>query len=269
MAGNNSQEKTRLEKENESLRQEIQTLVDKLNSLEGKKPTDPSAPVFLEKKPVINEVKKPPTTLTVQANTTVEDGSSDKGQPKEGKNKGKEGKKEGKSSAAAGGDRAVDISRLDFRVGKIITAQKHPDADGLYVEQVDLGEGKNRTVVSGLVRFVPLEEMEDRMALLLCNLKPAKMRGVVSEAMVMCASTPEKVEILLPPEGAVPGDRVVCEGFPGEPDAQLNPKKKIFEEVAPDLRTNHDGVFVYKGVPIIISGKGPFKAPSLKNVQVK
>lgn len=57
--------------------------------------------------------------------------------------------------------------------------------------------------------------MQNRMAVLLCNLKPAKMRGVLSQAMVMCASSPEKVEILDPPSGAVPGDRVSCQGFPG------------------------------------------------------
>ena len=53
------------------------------------------------------------------------------------------------------------------------------------------------------------------MVVLLCNLKPAKMRGVVSQAMVMCASSPEKVEILDPPAGVSPGDRVLCQAFPG------------------------------------------------------
>ena len=42
-----------------------------------------------------------------------------------------------------------------------------------------------------------------------------RMRGVLSEAMVMCASTPEKVEILDPPTGSVPGDRVIVEGYTG------------------------------------------------------
>lgn len=57
--------------------------------------------------------------------------------------------------------------------------------------------------------------MQNRMAILMCNLKPAKMRGVVSQAMVMCASSPDKVEILDPPSGAVPGDRITFQGFPG------------------------------------------------------
>lgn len=53
----------------------------------------------------------------------------------------------------------LDVSRVDFRVGKIVQVEKHPDADSLYVEQVDVGEGKNRTVVSGLVKHVTLDQV--------------------------------------------------------------------------------------------------------------
>lgn len=59
-------------------------------------------------------------------------------------------------------------------------------------------------------------QMQNRMVVLLCNLKPAKMRGVLSQAMVMCASSPEKVEILAPPNGSVPGDRITFDAFPGK-----------------------------------------------------
>ena len=47
--------------------------------------------------------------------------------------------------------------------------------------KVDVGEEKPRTVISGLVRFIPEAEMQDRMAVILCNLKPSKMRGILSE----------------------------------------------------------------------------------------
>ncbi|MXQ81595.1 hypothetical protein E5288_WYG012026 [Bos mutus] len=149
-------------------------------------------------------------------------------------------KKEKKQQPVAGSadSKPVDVSRLDLRIGCIITARKHPDADSLYVEEVDVGETAPRTVVSGLVNHVPLEQMQNRMVVLLCNLKPAKMRGVVSQAMVMCASSPEKVEILAPPNGSVPGDRITFDAFPGEPDKELNPKKKIWEQIQPDLYTN-------------------------------
>lgn len=163
----------------------------------------------------------------------------------------------------------IDVGRLDMRVGKIIEVGRHPDADSLYLEKIDCGEAQPRTVVSGLVKFVPLEEMQNRMVVVLCNLKPAKMRGVMSEAMVMCASTPEKVEVLSPPAGAVPGDLVHCEGYQRQPDAQLNPKKKIFETCAPDLMTNGEFIACYKGAALHVPGKGNIVAQTLKNVNVK
>jgi len=190
---------------------------------------------------------------------------------KEGKKKEKApGKSGGGGDAAAEGP--VDISRLDFRVGKIVQVDQHPDADGLYVEKIDLGEGQPRTVrtiVSGLVKHVPIDQMRNRMVIVLCNLKPSKLRGIVSEGMVMCASTPEKVEVLLPPPGCVPGDLVDFEGFVRHPDSGLNPKKKIWETVAPDLTTDANLTATYKGIAFQVKGKGKVKSESLANVQVK
>ena len=152
---------------------------------------------------------------------------------------------------------------------RIISVKKHPDADTLYVEEIELGEERPRTVCSGLVQNIPIDQMENRMVLLLCNLKHAKMRGVVSEAMVMCACAPQKTEILDPPEGAVPGDKIIVEGFIGTPDDVLNPKKKIFEQVQPDLLTDGNGVACYKGIPLEIPGKGVFKSQTLVNSIIK
>ncbi|XP_067627757.1 aminoacyl tRNA synthase complex-interacting multifunctional protein 1 [Eurosta solidaginis] len=163
----------------------------------------------------------------------------------------------------------VDVGRLDMRVGKIIEVDRHPDADSLYLEKIDCGEAQPRTVVSGLVKYVPLEQMRNRLVVVLCNLKPAKMRGVTSEAMVMCASSPDKVEVLSPPAGAAPGDLVHCEGYTRQPDAQLNPKKKVFETCAPDLKTNEELIACYKGAALHVPGKGNIVAHTLKNVNVK
>ena len=64
---------------------------------------------------------------------------------------GKKAKGGGGGAGSGGGLTAeeppVDVRRLDFRVGRILTVKKHPDADSLYVEEVDVGEGKARTVV--------------------------------------------------------------------------------------------------------------------------
>ena len=107
-----------------------------------------------------------------------------------------------------------------------------------------------------------------QQAILMCNLKPSKMRGIMSEAMVMCASTPEKVEILTPPEDSAPGDLVHVDGFERKPDAQLNPKKKIFEACAPDLKVNSAKVATYKGVPWTVKGK-QCHSTTLVDVEIK
>ncbi|TIB88014.1 nucleic acid-binding protein [Wallemia mellicola] len=132
-------------------------------------------------------------------------------------------------------------SMIDLRVGKIVKVEKHPDADSLYVEQIDLGT-ETRTVVSGLVKYVPIEEMQDKMVVAICNLKPASMRGIKSFAMVLCATSSDGkdggVEFVNPPEGSAPGDRIFFEGYEDtKPEEQLNPKKKVFETIQPGFRT--------------------------------
>ena len=68
-----------------------------------------------------------------------------------------------------------------------------------------------------LAEFEKFLQMQNRPVVVMCNLKPAKMRGVESQGMVMCASTPDKVELMTPPSDAKPGERVTCEQFPGAP----------------------------------------------------
>lgn len=77
------------------------------------------------------------------------------------------------------------------------------------------------------------------------------------------------MEILLPPNGAVPGDLVEAAGYARRPDSVLNPKKKIWETVAPDLKTDGGKVATFKGAVLSIPNKGPITAPTLANVQIK
>ncbi|KAI2652735.1 Tyrosine--tRNA ligase, cytoplasmic [Labeo rohita] len=141
-------------------------------------------------------------------------------------------------------------SRLDIRVGKVVSVEKHPDADSLYLEKIDVGEEQPRTVVSGLVAYISQEQLQDRLVVLLCNLKPQKMRGIESQAMLLCASIegePRKVEPLDPPEGSAPGDRVFVEGYEsGKPDDELKPKKKVFEKLQVDLKISDQCVAQWK-----------------------
>jgi len=163
----------------------------------------------------------------------------------------------------------VCVSQLDIRVGTIVKCEKHPNADSLYVEEIDLGEEKPRQIVSGLVKFIPLERMQGARVLVLCNVKPGNMRDVMSCGMVLCASNEEhtQVDFVVPPEGVPNGEKVQFEGVEGEPEPVLNPKKKQFDKIAPDLKTDADGVPGYKGNPFKTS-KGTCKA-SIGNAFVK
>ena len=98
------------------------------------------------------------------------------------------------------------------------------------------------------------------------------MRGVLSEAMVMCASTGDAIdttEFIDPPPGCIAGERVTFDGYPYKPEKQLNPKKKILEKVLAELRTDGEGVANYKGAPFRIGDKGICRAKSLRNTIVK
>ena len=163
------------------------------------------------------------------------------------------------------------MSKLDIRVGLILSAERHPDAEKLYVEKVDVGEGAPRTVVSGLADFMPLDALVNRRAVLLCNLKPAKMRGIESQAMVLAASDASHatVELLSPPAECAVGERVVFDGHPGEPLApNVIAKKKVWEAVQPHLSTSDDKVALYKDLPFS-TAHGPCTVATLKGGTIK
>jgi len=69
--------------------------------------------------------------------------------------------------------------------------------------------------------------------------------------MVLCACTDDKVVFVDPPADATVGERVMCDGFEGEPATENQiVKKKILDKVFPDLKTDNNGVATYKGVPL-------------------
>eukprot|EP01023_Acetabularia_acetabulum_P008973 TRINITY_DN13950_c1_g1_i3.p1 TRINITY_DN13950_c1_g1~~TRINITY_DN13950_c1_g1_i3.p1 ORF type:complete len:427 (-),score=87.54 TRINITY_DN13950_c1_g1_i3:1179-2396(-) len=162
------------------------------------------------------------------------------------------------------------VDQLDIRVGKILEVEKHPNADALFVEQIDLGEGKPRQIISGLVKFISKEEMLNRFVLVITNLKPAKMRDLMSNGMVLCASNEEHTEVVpvVVPEGVAPGEKISVEGYANEPDKEINnAKKKTLDKIFPDLKTSADGKAQYKGVDLMTS-KGPVTS-SLPNAWIK
>lgn len=100
-----------------------------------------------------------------------------------------------------------DFEKLDIVIGKIVKAEKHPDADKLYVIDVDIGDEK-RTIVSGLRDHYKLTELEGRSIAFLKNLESAKFRGVESNGMLLAACSDDNQHvILLKPEGWV-GEKI-------------------------------------------------------------
>lgn len=215
--------------------------------LETKKKEKPSK---LAEKDVVPTSTPAATDSAVAKKAGRSEGKPPKTKEKQGVAAEKDGKKtaadNGKATAAGSEDAGPPIpSMIDLRVGHIIEVKKHPDADSLYVEQIDFGEETGpRTVVSGLVNYVPIEKMQDKWLVGVCNLKPANMRGVKSFAMVLCATSKDGkeagIEIIQPPPNSKPGDRVYFEGPDYDdkaPLSQLNPKKKIFETIQPGFTT--------------------------------
>lgn len=94
------------------------------------------------------------------------------------------------------------IARLDFRVVEIENVENHPDADGLYVLVINDGEHK-RTVCAGLKNSYTADELRNKKAVLFSNLKPARLRGIVSNGMLLAADMPEEKAQLIDP-GSIP-----------------------------------------------------------------
>ncbi len=94
---------------------------------------------------------------------------------------------------------------LAIRVGTIRSVAPHPDADRLYVLEVDLGEETPRTIVAGMRAHYAPEELEGRRITVLANLAPRTIRRITSQGMVLAAEAGETVVLLAPPEGIAPG----------------------------------------------------------------
>jgi methionyl-tRNA synthetase len=100
-----------------------------------------------------------------------------------------------------------DFEKLDLRIGKVIKVENHPDADKLYVLQVDFGDHK-RQIVAGLRLYYKPEEILHKKIIVIVNLQPVTLRGVESNGMLLAASKEDKVVLLEPGKDIDVGARV-------------------------------------------------------------
>ncbi|KAG0353048.1 hypothetical protein BG005_007597 [Podila minutissima] len=174
---------------------------------------------------------------------------------------------------AANANLPADISRLDIRVARILEAKVHEANPNSYISTVDCGNGDVRTVVSGLAKYIPLAEMQNRLVCAVCNLKPGKFQGVLSSAMLLAGSSPDDqtVELLQPPTSLEAGDLIEFEGYAqadrSSPE-KLNPKHLIFEKVSEDFKISPAGLATYKDLEFNTKA-GPVSIKSLKEGRIR
>jgi len=100
-----------------------------------------------------------------------------------------------------------EFKKMELIVGKIISIENHPDADKLFVIQVDLG-AETRQIVAGLRPYYTPERLLGRSVVIVANLAPAKLRGIFSNGMLLAAQDGANVVVLSPETDVAPGSRV-------------------------------------------------------------
>ena len=101
-----------------------------------------------------------------------------------------------------------DFRKLVFKVGKVVEAADHTNANKLLVLKVDLGGGEVRQVVSGIKAWYAPAQLVGRSVIVVANLQPAVLRGVESQGMVLAATSGDQVILLAPEKEAAPGSKV-------------------------------------------------------------
>ena len=102
-----------------------------------------------------------------------------------------------------------DFGKMQFQVGEIIACEEVPKSKKLLCSQVKIGS-QVKQIVSGIKKHYSTEEMVGKKVMVLVNLKPAKLAGVLSEGMLLCAEDAEGNLSLMTPEKAMPAGAEIC-----------------------------------------------------------
>lgn len=147
---------------------------------------------------------------------------------------------------------------VDLRAATITAVTQHPEADKLFIETLDDGTPEGRTIVSGLVGHYTAEELIGRTIIVVANLKPAKLRGVKSEGMLLAASAgegdAEVVEVLFL-DGVAPGTALHLSGMDAQRPAE--PPKRIKVDAFFELPIHVEEGVVMVGQAPLVAGDAP------------
>jgi len=186
-------------------------------------------------------------------------GGGGDGAPKKEKKEKKE-KKPAPSAAPAGGggnENQEVFHKTKIMVGKITEIEPLEGSDKLYKTQVDIGGGETRQVVAGLQKFIPAGELLGKNVCVVCNLKPAKLAGTPSQAMILAADTADPshpegraVKTVEPPAGSEPGDRIYVGGTEPSPAPPKAMSSTIWAKVVPLLAVQ-GGKALFDAKPLV------------------
>lgn len=180
---------------------------------------------------------------------------------------------EGNNGAAAAAASLLP-SELDLRVGKIVSISVHPTAQRLYVESIDLGEASGpRQIISGLVQYYKPEELLNALVVVVCNMKPAKLQGLESCGMVLCACTDSSVKIIEPPQSTSPGMPIQFGGGAAAAAAASASKPVLssnkMAQLLEGLRVNDLGMSCWKEIPFSVGPQNLPVTSALSGVKIR
>jgi methionyl-tRNA synthetase len=100
-----------------------------------------------------------------------------------------------------------DFNQLDLRIATITAAESHPNADRLIVLKIDLGS-EERQLVAGIQGHYTSEELVGKQIVVLANLRPAKLRGIESQGMLLAVRDADNLVVIKPEKNVAPGTKV-------------------------------------------------------------
>ena len=146
------------------------------------------------------------------------------------------------------------FSSVDLRVAEVVDVADHPDADKLYVITLHIGELGNRQIVAGMKPYYEKEELLGQHIVVVANLKPAKLRGVLSNGMMLAAQDEDGVVSFVDGGDMAPGCKVFVEGIVREPKEVV--EFSDFKEIK--LIVSEDQSIMYNDL-LLMASAGPLK----------
>ena len=154
------------------------------------------------------------------------------------------------------------FTNIDLRVAEVVDVADHPDADKLYVITLHIGELGTREIVAGMKPYYQKEELLGRHIVVVANLKPAKLRGIMSNGMMLAAEDEDGVVSFVDGGDMAPGCKVFVEGIKREPKevVEFSDFKEIKLTVAADQSIMYnDSTLMGSAGPLKVDSNRPVK----------